>query len=131
MRTLIERLAQAEGPDRKLDVEIGCVVDNLNVGHFRAAIDDVQSAIDQIGVPGSGWTPHEDTWPRYTGSIDAALTLVPKGYTRFVDATAPEHGITVDLLSPKQIGPRGDALGDHLSEPIATCIAVLKALGQK
>lgn len=69
---LAERCEKAEGPDRILDVEIATVISGINPEAFRPALE-------QIGVPGSGWTPGKEEWPCYTASLDAALMLVPKG----------------------------------------------------
>lgn len=71
---LIERLEKAEGPDRRLDVEIATLVSGLSADHFR-------DAIEEIGIKGMcGWEPDEKEWPRYTASIDAALTLMLAGW---------------------------------------------------
>jgi hypothetical protein len=104
MNDLIARLEKATGPDRALEADIAAAC---------APTDDPREAAFLNG---------RDYPDLYTSSIDAALTLVPEGWTRSVDATAPEMGIDVDLF-PKT----GYVRGSHLIEAIATCIAALKA----
>ncbi len=59
MKDLIERLEKATGPDEILDRDIA-----FEIGTY--------SAPDR-GDP-------EGHWPAYTGSLDAAMALVPEGY---------------------------------------------------
>lgn len=66
MTDLLDRLRAAGGPDRRLDIEIACFVSGLSVEHFNEAISD-----------GGDWS--EEEWPRYTASLDSAMTLVPEG----------------------------------------------------
>lgn len=64
MTDLIARIESADGPDRELDCRIWC------------AIDVICRDFDLF----SKVVPYFDQWqaPRYTASIDAALTLVPE-----------------------------------------------------
>lgn len=101
---LIARLERATGPHRGIDAAIQ--------KHFPA--DDAKEAAFLNG---------RDYPDLFTSSIDAALTLVPEGFTRAVDATVPEAGIRVDLHGKNC----NNYFGDHKSEPIATCIAALRA----
>jgi hypothetical protein len=114
MGELIARLEKATGPDRRLDVEIHCLI-------IGRSIDTVD--LDGIGRPGSGWTPSAE-WPPYTASIDAALTLVPRGHKwsiacgRFVQYVA--------RVTP--VEGNGYFDGECDSTPaIALCIAALRA----
>ena len=64
----------------------------------------------------------------FTSSIDAAITLIPKGWTRVIDASAPEHGIDVDLFPPDNLAKKiRDVKGSSLREPLAICAAALRA----
>jgi hypothetical protein len=74
--------------------------------------------------------------PDFVGSIDVALTLVPPGWVRSVDATYPAGGIDVDLflesedyasVSAMKARIESEIRGTHQSEAVATCIAALKA----
>lgn len=117
LSTLIQRLEEADGPSRELDAEIAI-----------SLVPDSRSIADKDCERGCYWEQLSfgqslRTSPEFTASIDAALTLVPEGWTRDVDATAPECGIDVALHPP--VGE--PAVGTHTDEAIATCIAALKA----
>lgn len=77
-----------------------------------------------------GWfmTPRQ-TLRRYdfTSSLDAAVGEIPSRWTRDVDATAPDLGIRVTLHAPVGFAGPSTVFGDHKSEAIATCIAILEA----
>lgn len=94
---LIERLQKATCPDSEIDSAITC------------------------------WLFPDQAWPllrNYTGSIDTALSLVPDGWTRAVDATCPEAGIDVEFFPPWD---NVSVKGTHEIEAIATCISAIKA----
>lgn len=95
---LITRLESADGPSRELDWLIECTVND----HAR------------ISGP-----MHND--PRYTASIDAALTLVPAGYDWAVFHT--NGGITLHAWC----GDREDRFG--ATPALALAAAALKARG--
>lgn len=122
MSDLIARLREAKGASRELDAEIACMV-------TKAAEMPTPDEGCEIGTY---WqkTAHGAGLmiaPAYTGSIDDALALTPDGWTRSVDATAPELLIDVELYAPGEDGKV--VRGTHASEPIATCIASLLARG--
>lgn len=122
MKELIERLERATGPDQDVDIAIHKAV------HPRH--DEVPDSRDEaFGLRQAFDTGRaEIPCPSYTASLDAALTLVPEGWTWAVDATAPECRIDVDLFAPGPYGAR--VRGVHDSEPIATVIAALRAREQ-
>lgn len=95
---LAERCEKASGPDRKLD-------DALYPG--------------RIGTK-------EPRIPRYSGSIDAAMTLLPKGFTLDIDATAPEMGVDATLHGQGRVKIKGS--GDTI--PLALCSAALRAISK-
>lgn len=116
---LLARLERATGPDRELDRDIA-----MACGWRCKTPDGATTLYWRRG--NYSWTREDnDHPPLYTASFDAALTLVPEGWTRAVDATAPECRIDVDLFEPGSHGAQ--VRGTHDSEPIATCIAALKA----
>lgn len=123
LNALIERLEKATGPDRELDILIGKAT---SVEGWRVCDDgSVECYVPDGHEFGEGWIFTGQELPAYTSSIDAAMTLVPEGWTRAVDATVPEAGIDVDLYPEDE-----NALpvqGTHDSEPIATCIAALRS----
>jgi hypothetical protein len=106
---LAERCEAATGPDRELDAEIASTLGWANVG------------------PGNrggrcGRSP-EGTWktvPRYTASLDAAMTLVPEGWDwelEFIGGTS----VANMLLA------RGTFNGAAQTPALALCAAALRA----
>lgn len=112
---LIEKLEAATEGSITLDVEV------LNACGYGSS--------DQFPYNRHGF------WSAPTRSVDDALTLcevmVPS-WTRSVDATLPEAGITVILYDNgrKPLHPSDDvwAQADHALEPIATTMALLIAM---
>jgi hypothetical protein len=106
MNDLIERLEKATGRDLSLDYQI-----ELYVRDGKPLPRDSQNW--PIGVKD------------YTSSIDAALTLVPKGLNYVLKARNP------GAKSEARVGgPQGGFIikdGEHSSPAIALCIAALKA----
>lgn len=123
MQDLIERLEKLMGPDRDMDSAIAGAV-----GIIPAGFEHIYKR-----VPGGGrWTAQEPyrTWdaPEYTASIDAALTLAPKGFQSYVDtgvgAFQGDAHACVWTDHPHRIS--GGAR-QAFSPAIALCIAALKA----
>lgn len=98
---LISRLEKASGPVRSIDYDIADIL-KLQFGTYSNV-------------------------PRFSESIDSALTLVPEEWTRSVDATVPDLGIDVDLYLKKS---KAKVTGTHEHEAIATVIAALRARSQ-
>jgi hypothetical protein len=65
MNNIIEKLEAATGPDRELDCWVQCIKDGDDFEIFRRVVPDF----------------HQWTCPYYTASIDAAMALVPEGWT--------------------------------------------------
>lgn len=126
MDNLIERLENAAGPDRSLDADL-YLLDFFPVD--KCLMDQVRASA-----------------PAYTSSIDAAITLIPKGWIWKVctccisddawcvpDYNSPIHG---DRLR-REIGPavKGDITDEGIDvelrpsgrPAIAICIAALEA----
>lgn len=96
---LIERLEKATGPDREFDEAIARLA-----GWY---------------IDGGGYT----SAPRFTASIDAALTLVPKGFNWSLGSMGGK-GFKADLHHIERgFGPV--CIG--VTAPIAICIAAIKA----
>lgn len=120
---LIERVENATGPDRELDLELANVAGWRCDGDWLYTPDGAMAAFTA------------DSPPAYTSSLDAALALVEEklpGWTRLVDATAPELGICVELFPSDDIAERTEsARGDHNRETHATLLALLRALSAR
>ena len=104
---LIARLEKATGPDRELDA-------------------DIALQFDWTECPGDNWIgpQGEIAVPAYTSSIDAAMTLVPKGMEKdFTDLYGVARASVGINANP------GPFYGTHEggSLAIALCIAALKA----
>lgn len=108
MNDLIERIEAASGPDREIDlaIDLGARPDQwAQVCHDNPA-----------SVP-TQWCD-DDELPRYTASVDAALTLVP------VDR---QWSIT-NCRSPKTVAQVGAFnVGSAATPALALCAAALKA----
>lgn len=118
---LVERLTQATGPDRELDCRIEAAVRrDVHALLYEYTTGPASKQTSWVVKTRDGWY-HPC---RFTSSIDAALSLVPEGWTRAVDATVPETGIEVRLFGGSTAN---EVKADHLSEAIATVCVALKA----
>lgn len=97
--TLAERIEQAEGPGRDLDREIAIASGRVPLGF-----------------------EHDERWPTYTASLDAAMTLVPECEGWVIDGRSyPEAEICC---------LNGDIVGAAAATPaLALCAAALRARG--
>lgn len=141
LTSLIERLEKASGPDRELGARIICAVRGLQyVCHEGRGTDlnphQIDICAEQDGSRFSFWSVDP------TGSIDAALTLVPPTYTTGVHSDRPETfptGWSIDQLCDSEflaeityfptrnVEPLTLGEGYAISPAIALCIAALKA----
>lgn len=124
---LIAVLGKAEGPDRSLDLRIARDVLNSEPLGYAAGLRD-----ELLLVDGGRFGP----WPRYTGSIDAALALVPEGFRvavmewdhEILRAKGPWQAILTPVGGGDSIFAESQGRCDHALTPaIALCIAALKA----
>ena len=133
MSDLITRLEAATGPDRELDAAI-----------FTAVYHDkVPSPIVESGY---GWRYDKGHWwlatgedartppkcvfpPRFTASIDAALTLVPEGWRwhSYHWRRKDEPKIMSLVTNEPHVGI---AHGKAATPALAICIAALRARGE-
>lgn len=113
---LAERVEKASGPDRELDADIAKAVGvpaTLVIGH--ECLGNLRS------VPQNA--------PRYTASLDAALTLVPKRWrTESIGENPQIAGRWTVWLRHRLDDPRhGVAVGDAATPALALCAAALRA----
>jgi hypothetical protein len=124
MKDLIERLEKATGPDRDLDDRIA-----IASGYKVACVGN--AAATDIGFIYPDGSRHWGA-PRFTESLDAALTLVPEGMAWTLGQNVHHRywQATVNNLDedgrPQAVGYSG--LQGNRTAPIALCIAALKAL---
>lgn len=131
MTKLSERVEWLEGPDREIDFAIGEVV--IGLRHVGAGLYDTDSPSGPYYSEDGGDYP---AYPRYTSSLDAAMSLVPEGISEWhcgrhsKSGQCPRTGI--------EIKGGGDAYMVRGREPIyvmaatpaiALCVAALKARG--
>lgn len=105
IKDLIVLLEKATGPDRGFDLMIA----------------------EAVGLkPGHGATGARVGWHEYTASIDAALTLVPKGYEWSVDGNKDGTG---DATVSRDFSGGIDMLNweKGATPAIAFCIVALRA----
>lgn len=119
MRELIERLGMATGPERELDAAItdACGIDCRECcGHGQPITNDEgDQFVGEVCCGNPNVNP-----AAFTGSIDAAMTLVPEGWEW---ALFVEGG-----CSRVEIGdPLKDIGADASTPAIALAIAALKA----
>jgi hypothetical protein len=103
---LAARIERAEGPDRALDLEIARLQDAVVM---RRNDDDTAN--------------EEYTHWRYTGSLDAAMQLVPEGYNFSVDRIDGRGGAVVNPSSFSSTA----AIADAATPALALCAAALRA----
>ena len=133
VRELIERLERASGPDRELDGEIACAIfktigtdDDLI---YRSPI----RRYDQC-APGTYWLVSRSgrslqTAPHYTGSIDAAMRLVPKDHdVSITQASGPGRtDWSATCVERKEYGNPIRPHGEGATAASAISIAALRA----
>jgi hypothetical protein len=118
---LIAALESASGPSRELDAEIASYV--LPVGYGMYLTREQWAA----AVAAENWNS-----PRYTGSLDAAMTLKPEVWMVRVLAQNDGGGWFCELVSrwpssyTKKVRSGGD--NSNLTPALALCTACIKAL---
>lgn len=117
MVDLAARIERAEGPDRALDAEIALAAGwrEYQPGWFRPPSVDVNH--------------HASELPRYTGSLDAAMQLVPSGWKlrqmHFNAPCADDRKWHLNLRGGKEGGDR--FVGRGSTPALALCAAAIRA----
>lgn len=134
---LIAALRAATGPDRTLDAEIAALLrivpgirpeDYLVPLSYRAREDRTGwVGVFAIRPDGTERMIHSREAPAFTGSIDAALTLVPIGYGWSGGILGPNAKFAVQQFSITR--DKMPTIGKHAIPAIALCIAALEAMG--
>ncbi len=136
MVKLAERVEAATGADRELDALI--YAEQLGGGEWRDNVLHVPSMKLRIGSidPGErsrNFTCWFEQTPRYTASLDAAMTLVPEGALDHAEIYAPDHqtlGWTFRLMANANF-QRPAATGFAATLPLALVAAALRAIATK
>lgn len=121
MEELIDRLEKTAEPDPALDLEIA---------RFFGTVHPVCGGANPDG---SKWAKGEQTWRRYTSSIDDALSLVPKNHYWSVSRGMDDAGMPVgceqsfSAVCPEEPFSFSDDRIWHKHPAIAVCIAALRA----
>ncbi len=96
MNELIEALERAEVGSREMDGEIWWLVDRPAAGcMFRNAATGLPGPLPDKIPPGLGRLAVQNNAPAFTTSLDAALTLVPEGWTLVIARPGHNHGVLV------------------------------------
>lgn len=126
--SLAARCEAATGPDRELDWAIDAF---MRPNEYRG-----METADDLGHP-LEWLSAEDL-PYFTASLDAAMTLVPKGDDHDLSFERTMRGgedfklwqvrYSLETVEedPEETGPI--ILGEAVTAPLALCAAALKAL---
>lgn len=132
LSSLIARLEQVESGSRELDCDIQLIVfgdkpygvkgpyrhpQPATLAEYVAQYRDLINSDDAVD---------DETVPRYTTSIDAALTLVPEGW-RITHAYGPPWAWCLTKTAPEEDGSRRYAEGKSATPALALCIASIKA----
>jgi hypothetical protein len=117
MTDLIARLEAASGPSRELDEAIA--------RHLGAPLDRHESGdFWRLTEPWAGWS-HHYPMPKFTASIDNALTLVPEGWSRQVGDS--ENRMHAQAVLGRSYPTNRNVYVEARTMPIALCIAALRA----
>jgi hypothetical protein len=123
---LIKRLEEAREGSRELDLDIALAID-LKASGGQPRWDSVRDGVAQDGRGRftSDALGYVSQIPRYTRSVDAALTLVPEGHAWSVQFSASTRG-EAWLYPPDNIEDR-QFYAAAATAPLALCAAALKA----
>ncbi len=132
LASLIERLEKATGPDRELDVLIGYAIDLMGDDKhlsFRTSFDTCGMEM-MLRMAESYQNIWRTELPRYTASIEAAMTLVPHDWRIYAiqeEYIVPRGNWFAGLDHRTAHHKYGSMIGKSSTPAIAICIAALKA----
>jgi len=134
--TQVERLEALSGPDRNVDLAISVAVNYKGVfegfeAKWSAGGDEIEVASHKKymvrGKPkrNKGYLDPAQFVPRYTDSIDAAMTLVPEGWGRMFNQS--ENGLHCNVCLARSYPTNAVVYSEAATPAIALCIAALRA----
>lgn len=124
---LIAVMAKADGPSRALDWQIEKIINPLAAActNYTGTYPWGEMAGNEIPV--ARWEDGSTLvfrLPKYTDSIDAAMTLLPEGVSVHIINHGTDHwGVTLRAVWNDDL----EWGADHANLPIAICIASLRA----
>lgn len=122
---LIEALEKADGPSEATDLEIWKYLNPATLKHGIWHSGPQRFVAYHTSTSKFQFDEH---LPYYTGSLDAALTLVPKGRAWEMSGRASRTSFTAEISIPVQAkGIYGGIAATASTPVIALCIAALKA----
>ena len=135
---LIERLEKADAGSRELDAAIHCAIWPERITHPNLApgmtMRDYGDERTNRQVASAEYI-HKDRGPapRYTTSLDAALTLVPEGWDWDIGVCAGDAEAFLTMPGNGFLSDRGDTeiYGRHKAPALALVIAALNARAGK
>lgn len=125
--TLIERLEALSGPDREVDVEIALAVEwsHPAQGCTLAKLATVMPVAEIAHEAREHSNSILSQLPRYSASIDAAMTLVPEGWGRMFNQS--ENGLHCNVCLARSYPTNAVVYSEAATPAIALCIASLRA----
>jgi hypothetical protein len=124
---LIERLEKLKRPDRELDLDILFAIFPKDRAAVFEGVKHISTMTNAAGEPWFNPLADRSDCPYYTGSIDAALTLVPEG-SWYSLGNHPRPYATVLSIEEFDDPFTHPHRGLGATPAIAICIAALKAL---
>jgi hypothetical protein len=138
---LAERVEALTGPDRNIDTEILWHVDRgvFSRGYWNAA-SGLPRPLEAMPHPnaGLGWIGAQCSAPIYTASLDAAMTLVPEGWSVGIGNLPGRNWLVRAHLRdhrPESLTQDGHSHiwreGHHSTFALALTAAALRALAEQ
>lgn len=134
LKTLIQRIEEAGGPDRELDLAIGLAIGGWELGRYTA-----EGWFAEAG--GTMVRDHDgDIWPAHPGSLYPALTESIDAALALVERCLPGQSLVIarGRLTPEEPlwacqffsfdARKVTAETEHEQAPLAICLALLRAL---
>lgn len=127
---LAERVEALSGPDREVEARIWCALNGKKyVGHWRE-YDGPNTRVEYIEPPKRTPLASSTVALRWTASLDAAMTLVPKGWAWSVlDRRTTGYSKPNGQCWTKE--DRSTLHGDAATPALALCAAALRALAKE
>ena len=126
---LAARVEQAQGPDREIELAIFRL---LNPQYAGPEWKPYAGGLRHVNDGSDARTPPDPRTaaPRWTASLDAALTLVPEGWRWAVHGGPWTRGPHATLLAPTYVS-KSDQTADAATPALALIAAALRARAEE